>query len=125
MTHDAVFGNLIQFKSSDTSRELFETLIASDSGFRLERIRSTGQSSPLDDWYDQEEDEWIAVLTGAARLQFADPLPEIGEFLEMRPGDHILIPAHCRHRVDWTAPDVETVWLAIFFSGDSSRAVPE
>lgn len=125
MTQRILFGNLTQFTSSDTSLELFETLIASDAGFRLERIRSTGQPSPPDGWYDQEEEEWVAVLTGAARLQFADPLPGIGDFLEMRPGDHILIPAHCRHRVDWTAPDVETVWLAIFFGGGRIRTEPE
>lgn len=31
----------------------------------------------------------------------------------MHPGDWAVLPAHCRHRVAWTAPDRETVWLAV------------
>jgi len=25
----------------------------------------------------------------------------------------VVIPARCRHRVEWTDPDQETVWLAL------------
>ncbi len=31
------------------------------------------------------------------------------------PGDHLLIPAHVRHRVTWTDPARPTIWLAIHF----------
>jgi cupin 2 domain-containing protein len=31
----------------------------------------------------------------------------------MRPGDYVNLPAHCRHRVEWTDPERETVWLAL------------
>jgi cupin 2 domain-containing protein len=28
-------------------------------------------------------------------------------------GDYLLIPSHTLHRVEWTPPDIITVWLAI------------
>jgi cupin 2 domain-containing protein len=31
----------------------------------------------------------------------------------MGPGDHVHIPAHRRHRVEWTDPAQPTVWLAV------------
>jgi cupin 2 domain-containing protein len=49
------------------------------------------------------------VLKGAARLQFED------EVIDMQPGDFINIPAHQRHRVEWTTPDEPTVWLAVHY----------
>ncbi len=44
-------------------------------------------------------------------MSFADEEKEI----VLRPGDHIRIPAHKKHRVDWTAEGEETVWLAVFY----------
>ncbi len=77
---------------------------------RVERIVSRGHASPPGFWYDQDEDEWVMVLAGAARLRFeADD-----RVVEMGPGDAVTIPAHVRHRVDWTSPDEDTVWLAVF-----------
>lgn len=87
--------------------ELCQTLL-SNHNFRIERIVSKGHSSALDDWYDQDGDEWVMLLSGAARLEFVD-----AERVTLQPGDYLLIPAHCRHRVDWTSPDTESVWLAI------------
>jgi cupin 2 domain-containing protein len=49
------------------------------------------------------------VIKGEARLQFQD------KTLVLKPGDYINIPAHEKHRVDWTTPDEETIWLAIFY----------
>jgi cupin 2 domain-containing protein len=31
----------------------------------------------------------------------------------LKPGEHAFLPAHCRHRVEWTDSDMPTVWLAI------------
>jgi cupin 2 domain-containing protein len=76
---------------------------------RIERIVSSGQASPEGFWYDQEEDEFVALLSGAAELEF-----EGGETVNLQPGEWIDIPAHVRHRVKWTAPDETTVWLAVF-----------
>ena len=80
-------------------------------GLRIERIVSTGQSSPPDFWYDQSEGEWVVVLQGAARLRFADE----AEARSLGVGDCLDIAAHRRHRVEWTAPDETTVWLAVFY----------
>ena len=78
--------------------------------FRLERIVSKGHASPEGFWYDQEEDEWVLLIDGAARLDFDD-----GRSVSLTAGDHLLIPAHYRHRVAWTDPAQDTVWLALFF----------
>ena len=76
-------------------------------GFRIERIVSTGQTTPEDQWYDQETDEWVLVVL---RIEGEAQDQELGE------GDFILLPAHCRHRVTWTEPDRPTVWLAVHFA---------
>ena len=80
---------------------------------RIERIVSQRQSSPDVFWYHQEEIEWVIVLRGAARLQFAGD----DVTLEMKAGDFVEIPAHRRHRVQWTSPNEVTVWLAVFYCG--------
>ncbi|MEH3144103.1 MAG: cupin domain-containing protein [Methylobacterium frigidaeris] len=83
--------------------------ILSRPDLRIERIVSTGQSSPPDYWYDQPWDEWVLVLAGAARLRIEGEVQDRA----LAPGDHLLLPAHTRHRVAWTAPDAPTVWLAV------------
>ncbi|MFA5493579.1 MAG: cupin domain-containing protein [Porticoccaceae bacterium] len=92
--------------------ELFDTLL-SGAEFRLERIVSQGHATPPGQWYDQDEDEWVLLLQGAAALR----LEERAEPVTLRPGDHLLLPARCRHRVEWTAAGADTVWLALFFTG--------
>ncbi|MEZ0252091.1 MAG: cupin domain-containing protein [Methylobacteriaceae bacterium] len=89
-----------------TAEEVFATL-ATAPGARIERIVSRGQASPPGFWYDQAEDEWIAVLAGAATLRFED----VPEPLDLGPGDHVLIAAGRRHRVERTADP--TIWLAV------------
>lgn len=101
-------GNLFADLPSALPDELVQTLAAAP-GVRIERIVSHGHASPEGFWYDQDEAEWVVVLKGAARLRFED------NEIEMRPGDHITIPAHQRHRVEWTIPDEPTVWLAVFY----------
>jgi cupin 2 domain-containing protein len=80
------------------------------NGFRLERIVSHGQASPAGFWYDQDDAEWVLVVTGKARLTIEGE----GADRELLPGDSVFLPAHCRHRVAWTRPDQPTVWLTIF-----------
>ncbi|WP_425397863.1 cupin domain-containing protein [Aeoliella sp.] len=103
--------NLFSKLPTSLNEEL-TTVLAESPTIRIERIVSTGQSSPEDYWYDQTENEWVAVLQGQATLRFED-----GEVLQMTPGDFVLIPAHRKHRVDWTSPEEPTVWLAVFYSG--------
>jgi cupin 2 domain-containing protein len=103
-------ANLFATTLERQRREIFETVLETD-WFRLERIISTGQATPAGQWYDQETNEWVALLSGSAGLLFEGE----GEPRVMRPGDHVIIPAHLRHRVEWTDPDHETVWLALHY----------
>ncbi len=94
----------------DLPDELLQTVLQAES-VRIERIVSRGHASPEGFWYDQGQDEWVMVLVGAARLRFEGD----ENALEMRPGDSVNIPAHRRHRVEWTTPDEPTVWLAVHY----------
>jgi cupin 2 domain-containing protein len=101
-------GNLFGKLPGPTPDEVIETLWALP-GLTVERIVSHGQATPAGSWYDQDADEWVVLLTGAARLRIEGR----DELLEMRPGDYVLLPAHLRHRVEWTDPDRDSVWLAV------------
>lgn len=89
--------------------ELFETLLRSPQ-VRIERIISRGHRSADGCWYDQKENEWVIVLKGSALLVFDDGREET-----LGAGDYIDLPAHTRHRVEWTDPDTDTVWLAVWY----------
>lgn len=84
-------------------------ILAKGDGIRIERIVSAGQTSPPGFWYDQDEDEWVAVIQGEAELAWDD-----GRRRTMRAGDWVMIPAHARHRVERTSADPPCVWLAVF-----------
>ena len=90
--------------------ELTETL-ATSPHVRIERIVSTGHSSPPGFWYDQPEYEWVVLLRGFATLVF--------EYRKqhMTVGDYILIPPHTKHCIVVTSNICPTVWLAVFFQG--------
>lgn len=90
--------------------EIFNELLCRE-GVRIERIVSTGQSSPPGFWYDQPQGEWVMVLAGRARLRLAGPDREI----ELAAGDWLDIPPHVQHRVEWTDPGQPTVWLAVHY----------
>ena len=89
--------------------ELVSTLLDAQD-VRIERIVSQGHASPEGFWYDQAQHEWVVVLRGAARLRVENQPP-----VEMGPGDFINIPAHTRHRVEWTTPDEPMLWLAVYY----------
>ncbi len=91
--------------------ELFESLL-SGKNLKIERIVSEGHVTPDTQWYDQPWYEWVLVVKGQALLAYED-----GSKLAMQEGDYVLIPAHTRHRVEWTPPDSKTIWLAIHFPG--------
>ena len=93
----------------DATREERIEILTGKPGLRIERIVSQGQSSPPGFWYDQPQDEWVAVLAGRARVEIeGEPRP-----VEMGPGDWLEIPAHLRHRVVSTSGEEATVWLAV------------
>src|ERR1700730_1697926 len=111
MTHLGL--NLLTSEPSARDAEVTQTIVMG-KGVRLERIVSHGQASPDGFWYDQVETEWVTVLTGKARMRIADQASAIS----LGPGDTLLLPAHCRHRVEWTDPEQPTVWLALFVDGE-------
>lgn len=101
-------GSLTHPLPEDFGDEVFDTLL--DGGrFRLLRIVSNGQATPAGVWLDQDDDEWVLVVAGAAVLLVEGE--EKGR--AMVPSDWLFLPAHCRHRVEWTDPDQPTVWLAL------------
>jgi cupin 2 domain-containing protein len=101
--------NLLASLPDATAGEITEALVTAH-GVRLERIVSHGQASPAGFWYDQDEAEWVLVLSGSARLAIDGE----SEDRLLREGDAIFLPAHCRHRVTWTDPAQPTVWLVLF-----------
>lgn len=92
----------------DPAAERFDALFERP-GVKVERIVSTGQASPPGFWYDQPGGEWVMVMRGAAGLRFEDET----EPRPLGPGDWVWIAPHRRHRVEWTAPDEPTIWLAL------------
>lgn len=95
---------------ADLPAELIQPLLDAPN-LRIERIISRGQASPAGFWYEQEMDEWVLLIAGAARLEF-----ESERIVEMTAGSYIHIPARQRHRVAWTAPSQTTIWLAVHFA---------
>ncbi|MDK9693340.1 MAG: cupin domain-containing protein [Sulfurimonas sp.] len=102
-------NNIFENISASLPDEFFEEIVAK-RGMRIERIVSYGHTTPQNEWYDQSRDEWVMVLRGEAILSFFD-----GDNVKMRAGDYITIPAHKKHRVSWTKPDEETIWLAVHY----------
>ena len=104
-------GNLFTRIPEGLANEQVLDLLAAPN-LHIERIVSTGQATPPGEWLDQSEAEWVILLSGAAQLRFADE----ASARDLKPGDYVTIPAHCRHRVDWTAPGEPTVWLAVHYA---------
>ncbi|NLY02920.1 MAG: cupin domain-containing protein [Rhodopirellula sp.] len=105
-----IVNNIYESIPGELPNECFTAILATDA-FRMERIVSRGHASPEGVWYDQDRNEWVIVLEGAARLRFEGE----EDVVELNAGDHLSIPANRRHRVEWTAPDRRTVWLAIHY----------
>ena len=101
-----IFGDIPEF----LTEELLQTLLRREQ-LQIERIVSQGHASPEGFWYDQNQDEWVILLQGQAVILFEhDQIPN-----KLNTGDYLLIPAHTRHRVEWTQPSVDTIWLAVHF----------
>jgi cupin 2 domain-containing protein len=103
-------GNIFDNVPLKAENEIFEDLLTTHS-FRIERIISTGQSSPPGEWFDQENDEWVLLLKGCAEILYEGDKGTI----KMIEGSYLFIPAHQKHRVESTSPDEPTIWLALHF----------
>jgi len=103
-------NNIFSTVPSFMQDEISETLLRTEA-FKLERIVSSGQVTPEGEWYDQDMNEWVILLSGSAGLLFEDD----DEVFVMNAGDYIQIEPHQRHRVEWTDPEQRTIWLALHF----------
>ena len=101
--------NIFSEIPKDLQDELFEDIIKTKN-LKIERIISYGQTSPKSGWYESQENEWVIVLKGEAILSF-----ENSDDVRLNAGDYINIPALKKHKVSWTLPDTETIWLAIHY----------
>ena len=103
-------GSIFEGIPVELPEELFDTICSTDS-VRIERIVSRGHASPEGFWYDQEENEFILVVRGSAGLK----LENVDEIVTLKAGDYLNIGAHVKHRVEWTDPTCETIWLAVYY----------
>jgi cupin 2 domain-containing protein len=99
--------NIFQLPSQLPSAELFESLLKNDRVL-IERIISTGQTTPAGEYYDQDWDEWVILLQGEAELSYED-----NSRIKLVAGDYVFIPAHQKHRVDYTSITPPCIWLAV------------
>lgn len=95
-------GNLFAAAEPPAEGERFEELL-SCRNLRIERIVSSAAIASSE--YDQEQDEWVALLRGEATLDIA------GQRVELRAGDYVFLPAHTRHTV--LRASQGTLWLAL------------
>ena len=100
--------NLLAPLPATGDQEAIDTL-AQGPWVRIERIVSRGHRTPEGEWYDQPLDEWVALLQGEAQLEVAGQPSSI----RLRPGDWLMLPRGCRHRVVATQAEDATVWLAV------------
>lgn len=102
-------SNIFDLIPATLKDELFEELISKD-GIKIERIVSHGHVTPEFEWYDQRSSEWVILLQGEAIISFLNE-----DDVRLKAGDYINIPAHKKHRVSWTKPNEDTLWLAVYY----------
>jgi cupin 2 domain-containing protein len=95
---------LLPAPSAPTKGERLETLLE-QGNVRVERILSGPHSASGP--YDQEQDEWVALLQGHATLEVA------GAHVDLQAGEALWLPAHTPHRVVDTSEAPPCVWLAV------------
>ena len=101
--------NIFKLPNQLPQEELFESLLDNER-ILIEKVVSTGQVTATGEWYDQERDEWLIVLQGEGELGYED-----GSRIKLTPGDYLFIPAHQKHRVEYTSTEPPCIWLTIFF----------
>jgi len=104
-------GNIFESIPGNLDAESVD-LITQNEKVKIQRIISKGHTSPATGWYDQDNDEWVLVIKGAAIIEFDG---EAYTEISLGEGAYINIPAHKKHRVRWTDPETETVWLAVHY----------
>ncbi len=106
-------GNFFeQPQTLPTDFEFFQSIVSSDNitNITIERIISTGQKTPPNQWLEQDRDEWVMLLQGESELSFED-----GRRKRLKAGDYLLIPKDIKHRVESTSSEPSCIWLAVYF----------
>lgn len=101
-------ANIFDLPALISTEEIFEPLLSAKN-VTIERIISTGQTTPIGQWYDQDQDEWVILLQGEAELSYQD-----GSSIKLKAGDYVFIEAHRQHRVEYTTKSPPCIWLAVF-----------
>jgi len=99
--------NIYEIPSDINQAEKFEQL-ETGRNILIERIISTGQTTPEGEWYDQDVDEWVILLQGEAKIVYED-----GTAVELKSGDYLMLLAHQKHRVEYTSIEPPCIWLAV------------
>ena len=99
--------NIFKLPNNLNHLEKFEQIVTGEN-IQIERIISTGQTTTSGQWYDQNTDEWVILLQGEAELSYADDTR-----IKLKAGDYLLIPAHTKHRVEYTSIEPPCIWLAV------------
>ncbi|MCH8173734.1 MAG: cupin domain-containing protein [Proteobacteria bacterium] len=102
-------NNIFELLPTKLDTEIFESIVENGS-VKVERIISKGHASPAGGWYDQDQAEWVMILQGEAIICVEDDRD-----YRLVVGSYLNIPAHTRHRVKWTIPETETIWLAVHY----------
>ena len=98
--------NFLENIPSSSKDEIFQTIVENDN-IKIERIISYGQTTPKDYWYDQDEDEFVYIIQGDAKIKYDDESIHL-----LNTNDSLYIKAHQKHQVIYTSNP--TIWLTIF-----------
>ena len=98
---DELLGNIFEYEIPKRG-EVFDTLL-SHKNIKIIKIVSSNDIEDIE--YIQDEDEWVVLLKGGAKLQINDRVEELKE------GDYIFIPSFTPHKV--LSVELDTLWLAI------------
>ncbi len=97
--------NLLDNIPSTSIDEIFKTIVSNDN-VKIERIISYGQTTPKDYWYDQDENEFVYIVQGKAKIKYDD-----GTIHILNINDSLYIQAHQKHQVIYTSNP--TIWLTV------------
>ena len=96
---------------------------------KVERIISNGQITTENEWYDQDQEEWIILVQGEATILIEKLQEESSDKcnilncnikeescdkVHMVKGDTLLIKSHQKHRVIYTSQNPLCIWLCVF-----------
>ena len=101
-------ANIFDLPALLPNEESIESLVSAKD-ISIERIISTGQITPQGECFDLDRDEWVILLQGKATLSYDD-----GSQVNLQAGDYLYIPAHRKHRVEYTSVEPPCIWLAIY-----------